>query len=69
MFTEPSFLLFEFAGVGPHVARIADEGFQVYEIDTMPQSRMDQYVARSDYGYYNAEWIDRSGLNGFFLHL
>ena len=49
----------EFAGVGPHAARIADEGFQVYEIDTMPQSRMDQYVARSDYGYYNAEWIDR----------
>ncbi|MDE2735381.1 MAG: glycosyltransferase [Gemmatimonadota bacterium] len=49
----------EFAGVGPHAVRIADEGFQVYEIDTMPQSRMDQYVARSDYGYYNAEWIDR----------
>ena len=49
----------EFAGVGPHTARIADEGFPVYEIDTMPQSRMDEYVSRSDYGYYNAEWIDR----------
>ena len=24
----------------------------------MPQSRMDQYVARGDYGYCNAEWID-----------
>lgn len=49
----------EFAGVGPHTARIADEEFQVYEVETMPQSRMDEYVARSDYGYYNAEWIDR----------
>ena len=25
----------------------------------MPQSRMDEYVARGDYGYYNTEWIDR----------
>ena len=49
----------EFAGVGAHTARIADEGFPVYEIETMPQSRMDEYVSRSDYGYYNAEWIDR----------
>ena len=49
----------EFAGEGPHAARIAAEGFQVYEVETMPQSRMDQYVARGDYGYYNAEWIDR----------
>ena len=49
----------EFAGVGPHTARIVDEGFPVYEIDTMPQSRIDEYVSRSDYGYYNAEWIDR----------
>ena len=49
----------EFAGVGPHAARIAAEGFQVYEVETIPQSRMDQYVARGDYGYCNAEWIDR----------
>jgi UDP:flavonoid glycosyltransferase YjiC (YdhE family)/transglutaminase-like putative cysteine protease len=49
----------EFAGVGPHTPRIADEGFPVYAVETMPQSRMDEYVARSDYGYYNAEWIDR----------
>ena len=49
----------EFAGVGPHTARIAAEGFQVYAVETMPQSRMDKYVSRSDYGYYNAEWIDR----------
>ena len=49
----------EFAGVGPHAARIAAEGFQVYEVETMPQSRMDEYVALGDYGYYNAEWIDR----------
>ena len=49
----------EFAGVGPHAARIAAEGFQVYAVETMPQSRMDEYVARADYGYYNAEWIDR----------
>ena len=48
----------EFAGMGPHAARIAAEGFQVYELETMPQSRMDEYVARGDYGYYNAEWID-----------
>ena len=49
----------EFAGVGPHAARIAAEGFQVYAVETMPQSRMDEYVARADYGYYDAEWIDR----------
>ena len=49
----------EFAGVGPHAARIAAEGFQVYEVETMPQSRMDEYLVRGDYGYYNAEWIDR----------
>ena len=49
----------EFAGVGPHADRIAAEGFQVYEVETMPQSRIDEYVSRSDYGYYNAEWIDR----------
>ena len=49
----------EFAGVGSHTARIADEGFQVHAVETMPQSRMDEYVSRSDYGYYNAEWIDR----------
>ena len=49
----------EFAGAGPHADRIAAEGFQVYEVETMPQSRMDEYVSHSDYGYYNAEWIDR----------
>ena len=49
----------EFAGMGPHADRIAAEGFQVYDVETMPQSRMDEYVSRSDYGYYNAEWIDR----------
>ena len=49
----------EFAGMGPHAARVAAEGFQVYDVETMPQSRMDEYVSRSDYGYYNAEWIDR----------
>ena len=49
----------EFAGMGPHAARIAAEGFQVYEVETMPQSRMDQYMARGDYSYCNAEWIDR----------
>ena len=51
----------EFAGVGPHADWIAAEGFQVYEVETMPQSRMDEYMARGDYGYYNAEWIDDSG--------
>ena len=49
----------EFAGMGPHADRIAAEGFQIYDVETMPQSRMDEYVSRSDYGYYNAEWIDR----------
>ena len=49
----------EFAGRGPYTARIADEGFTVYELETMPQSRMDEYLARSDYGYYDAEWIGR----------
>ena len=49
----------EFAGVGPHTVRVVAEGFQVYTVETMPQNRMDEYVARGDYGYYNAEWIDR----------
>ena len=49
----------EFAGVGPHTARVAAEGFQIYEAETRPQSRMDEYVARGDYGDYDAESIDR----------
>ena len=49
----------EFAGVGPHTARIAAEGFRVYEVETMPQSHLDRYAARGDYGDCNAERIDR----------
>jgi UDP:flavonoid glycosyltransferase YjiC (YdhE family)/transglutaminase-like putative cysteine protease len=48
----------EFAGVGPHRDRIAAEGFLVHEVETMPQSRMDEYVARGNYAYYDLEWID-----------
>lgn len=49
----------ELAGIGPHRDRIAAEGFPIHEVETMPQSRMDQYVARGEYAYYDLEWIDR----------
>jgi UDP:flavonoid glycosyltransferase YjiC (YdhE family) len=49
----------EFAGAGPHQERVRAEGFPVHEIETMPQSRMDEYVARGDYAYYDLEWIGR----------
>lgn len=49
-----------FGGTGSHQARIIGEGFQVHPVETMPQARMDQYVARSDYAYYDREWIERT---------
>ena len=49
----------ECAGHGPHVERIAGEGFPVHYVETLPQERMDEYVARGEYGYYDLEWIDR----------
>lgn len=48
-----------FAGAGKHQERIAAEGFDVQAVETMPQSRMDEYVSRSDYGYYDQDWIER----------
>ncbi len=49
----------ECAGRGPHIERIADEGFPVHDVETLPQERMDEYVARGEYGYYDLAWIDR----------
>ena len=49
----------EFAGRGPHVDRIGCEGFHVTDVVTMPQERMDRFVADGNYGYYDADWIDR----------
>ena len=48
-----------FAGRGPHAQRIADEGFPLYDVETMPQQRMDEYLARGVYNYYDEEWIRR----------
>ena len=47
------------AGRGPHAVRLRQEGFEVRDVETMPQDRMDQFVSRGDYGYYDLEWIDR----------
>ena len=49
----------ELAGRGPHVVRVRQEGFTVHDVETLPQSRMDQFVGRGVYGYYDLEWIDR----------
>jgi len=49
----------ECAGRGPHIERIAAEGFPVHDVETLPQERMDEYVARGEYGYYDLAWIDR----------
>ena len=47
------------AGQGPHTERIRKEGFAVYDVETMPQSRMDEFVSRGDYGYYDMAWVER----------
>jgi UDP:flavonoid glycosyltransferase YjiC (YdhE family) len=47
------------AGRGPHVNRVRREDFVVHDVETLPQKRMDEFVNRSDYGYYDTEWIDR----------
>jgi len=49
----------ELAGRGPHVVRARHEGFAVHDVETLPQSRMDQFVSRGEYEYYDLEWIDR----------
>ena len=49
----------ECAGRGPHIERLADDGFPVHDVETLPQERMDEYVARDEYGYYDLERIDR----------
>ncbi|MEW6755966.1 MAG: nucleotide disphospho-sugar-binding domain-containing protein [Candidatus Latescibacterota bacterium] len=49
----------EFAGVGRHRARIADEGFCVHPVESMPQSYIDERVARCEYDYYDEEWTER----------
>ena len=48
-----------FAGRGPHAQHIADEGFPLYDVETMPQQRMDEHLARGVYEYYDDEWIRR----------
>ena len=52
------------AGRGPNVGRIRQEGFDVHDVETLPQCRMDQFVSRGDYRYYNEEWIDRCVRSG-----
>ena len=47
------------AGRGPNVVRVRQEGFDVHDVETLPQCRMDQFVNRGDYRFYNTEWIDR----------
>jgi len=47
------------AGRGPHMERIRREVFEVFDVETMPQTRMDAYVERGQYGYYDLAWIDR----------
>lgn len=49
----------ECAGRGPHIERIAREGFPIHDVETLPQERMDAYVAQGEYGYYDLAWIDR----------
>ena len=48
----------ELAGRGVHAALIQGEGFRVHDVETMPQSRMDQFVARGEYNYYSQKWIE-----------
>lgn len=48
-----------FAGRGIHSERIGQEGFAVYDVESMPQSHMDEYVQNGDYAYYTMDWIDR----------
>ena len=49
----------DLAGRGPHIDRVRQEGFAVHDVETLPQSRMDEYIARGEYDYYDLEWIDR----------
>ncbi|MEW6753957.1 MAG: transglutaminase domain-containing protein [Candidatus Latescibacterota bacterium] len=49
----------EFAGAGRHRARIAAEGFRVHPVESMPQSYIDERVARCEYDYYDADWTER----------
>ena len=56
-----------FAGRGPHTARITDEGFPLYDIETMPQQRMDEHLARGVYDYYDDEWSRRC-MNAYEAH-
>ncbi len=48
-----------FAGRGPHAERITAEGFALYDVETMPQQRMDEHLARGVYAYYDDAWIRR----------
>ena len=48
-----------FAGQGPHTDRITAEGFTVWDVETMPQQRIDEHLARGEYEYYDEEWIER----------
>ena len=51
--------MFYLRGGGIHSERIRQEGFVVYDVESMPQSRMDEHVQKGDYAYYNMEWIHR----------
>lgn len=47
------------AGRGPHVDRVRREDFVIHDVETLPQQRMDEFVQRCDYEYYDADWIER----------
>ena len=48
-----------FAGRGIHASRIREEGFEVLDCVSMPQSRMDEYLARGDDAYYDTGWVEQ----------
>jgi len=48
-----------FAGRGPHIDRVRREDFVVHDVETLPQRRMDEFVSRGDYEYYDANWIEK----------
>ncbi|MCC7263835.1 MAG: hypothetical protein IT369_15080 [Candidatus Latescibacteria bacterium] len=47
------------AGRGPHIEKLRQSGFEVHDVETLPQALMDQQVARGQYGYYDLAWIGR----------
>ncbi|MFA6108922.1 MAG: transglutaminase domain-containing protein [Candidatus Latescibacterota bacterium] len=46
-------------GDGPHRRYLQEAGYSVRHVATMPQERMDRFVERGEYGFYDAAWVDR----------